>query len=106
MPQIRFIPDEQSVEVRAGTSVLRAAIAAGRPQAPDVGRSFRVPLPGKAGHYVLTEVVGWQGSVGGAAPGPSLHRPRRDHEWHVPMVAVALLVAALVAIVVLLVLVR
>jgi adenylate cyclase len=41
MPQIRFIPDEQSVEVREGTSVLRAAIAAGLPHAHACGGNAR-----------------------------------------------------------------
>lgn len=37
MPQIRFLPDEQSVDVRDGTTVLRAAIAAGLPHAHACG---------------------------------------------------------------------
>jgi adenylate cyclase len=43
----------------------------------DVGGSFRVPLPGKAGHYVLTEVTGWRGPpAGDVAPARPRGRPR------------------------------
>lgn len=41
VPQIRFVPDEQSVEVRDGTTVLRAAIAAGLPHVHACGGNAR-----------------------------------------------------------------
>ncbi|MGQ0805676.1 MAG: adenylate/guanylate cyclase domain-containing protein [Actinomycetota bacterium] len=67
----------------------------------EVGGSFRVPLPGKAGDYALTEVTGWRGAAGAAAPAAS--RPPaardRDHERHVRRV-VALSVAGAMAVVV------
>ncbi|HUF83147.1 MAG TPA: adenylate/guanylate cyclase domain-containing protein [Acidimicrobiia bacterium] len=45
----------------------------------EVGGSFRVPLPGKAGDYVLTEVTGWHGPPARAVvPAvPTGRRPRR-----------------------------
>lgn len=47
----------------------------------EVGGSFRVPLPGKAGHYVLTEVTSWRGPPAGvvsqAQSGRRASRSRR-----------------------------
>ena len=72
----------------------------------DVGGSFRVPLPGKAGHHLLTEVRGWQGAPAAAVPRPPARHPRRDPERHVRAVAVLSFVAVLVAVVVMLFLLR
>jgi adenylate cyclase len=72
----------------------------------DLGESFRVPLPGKAGHYVLTEVLGWQGAAEGTVSRPPAGGPRRDRERHVRAVTMLSFVAALVAVVVLLFLLR
>jgi adenylate cyclase len=45
----------------------------------EVGGSFRVPLPGKAGHHVLAEVTGWRGPPARAAPPtPAERRSRRS----------------------------
>jgi adenylate cyclase len=41
LPQIRFVPDDQTVEVGAGTTVLSAAIAAGLPHAHACGGRAR-----------------------------------------------------------------
>jgi adenylate cyclase len=75
----------------------------------DLGESYRVPLPGKAGHYMLTEVRGWQGAAEGTVSRPPAgrpRRPRRDRERHVRAVTILSFVAALVAVVVLLFLLR
>jgi adenylate cyclase len=72
----------------------------------DLGEPFRVPLPGKAGHYVLTEVLGWQGAAEGTVSRPPAGGPRRDRERHVRAVTMLSFVAALVAVVVLLFLLR
>ena len=71
----------------------------------EVGGSFRVPLPGKAGHYVLSEVLSWRGaSVGTVLPAPlHPHAARvREHKRHVLLITVLSIVAAIAAIVALL----
>jgi adenylate cyclase len=71
----------------------------------ELGGSFRVPLPGKAGHYVLTEVRGWRGPAASTAVTARAHPHEaraREHRWHMRRfllwsVAVAFAVAAVVA---------